>query len=92
MTNEAADIVQDNVEDLKEATQEWKEKARVAGNAAWDATKATYQQIQDKTIAGAKATDEAIRANPYVALGCAFGAGLLLGVFLARGGSEEDED
>ena len=91
MRNEAADIVQDNVEELKEATQEWKEKARVAGTAAWDATKATYQQLQDKTVAGAKATDQAIRANPYIALGCAMGAGLLLGLFLARG-SGEDED
>ncbi len=91
MRNEAADIVQDNVEELKESTQEWKEKAKAAGTAAWDATRATYQQLQDKTIAGAKATDVAIRENPYIALGCAFGAGLLLGVFLARGGSEDED-
>jgi ElaB/YqjD/DUF883 family membrane-anchored ribosome-binding protein len=90
MRNEAADIVQDNVEELKEATQEWKEKARVAGEAAWDATKAGYSQIQDKTVQGAKATDKAIRENPYIALGCALGAGVLLGIFLARGGSDED--
>ncbi len=91
MRNEAADIVQDNVDELKETTQEWKEKAKAAGEAAWDATKATYQQLQDKTVAGAKATDKAIRENPYIALGCAFGAGLLLGVFLARGGSDDED-
>ena len=92
MRNEAADIVQDNVEELKETTQEWKEKARAAGEAAWDATKATYQQLQDKTVAGAKATDKAIRENPYIALGCAFGAGLLLGFLVTRGGGSEEED
>ena len=92
MRNEAADIAQDNVEDLKEATQEWKEKARAAGTAAWDATKASYQELQDKTVAGAKATDQAIRANPYIALGCALGAGFALGILLSRRGKEEEED
>lgn len=39
---------------------------------------------KQKVVAGAKCTDEAIRANPYQSLAIAAGAGLLLGVLLGR--------
>lgn len=86
MTNEAADIVQDTVEE----TPEWKTKARVAGTAAWDATKAAYETLQERTTACTKATDVAIRENPYMALGVAFGVGALLG-FLLTDSKEEKQ-
>jgi ElaB/YqjD/DUF883 family membrane-anchored ribosome-binding protein len=92
MRNEAGDIVQDNVEELKEASREWKEKAKAAGTAAWDATRATYQQVQDKTVQYSKATDQAIRQQPYVAVGIAFGLGLLIGVLATGGKSSEEND
>jgi ElaB/YqjD/DUF883 family membrane-anchored ribosome-binding protein len=94
MRNEGADIVQDNVEELKEATENWKEKAKLVGTAAWDATRATYTQLHDKTLAYGHATDQAIREKPYMALGIAFGAGLLIGLLAGRNGRsyEEDED
>ena len=88
MRNEAGDIVQNHPED---STQEWKAKAKAAGNAAWDATRATYQQLQGKTVEYSKATDHAIREKPYVAVGVAFGLGMLVGL-LATSGSEEKED
>lgn len=88
MRNEAGDIVQDHPE---ESTQEWKAKAKAAGSAAWDATRATYQQLQDKTMRYSKATDHAIREKPYVALGVAFGLGMLMGL-LAMGGKSGEED
>jgi ElaB/YqjD/DUF883 family membrane-anchored ribosome-binding protein len=88
MRNEAGDIVQDHPED---STQEWKTKARAAGTAAWDATRATYQQLHGKTMEYSKATDQVIREKPYVALGIAFGFGMLLGL-LALGGKCEEED
>lgn len=92
MRNEAADIVQDEMEDLKHASQEWKAKARAAGTAAWDATRATYQQIQDKTVEYSKATDTAIREKPYAAVGIAFGVGIMIGLLATtRNSSEEDE-
>ncbi|MEO6182686.1 MAG: hypothetical protein ABIP71_06245 [Verrucomicrobiota bacterium] len=91
MRNEAGDIVQDHNEDLKETAQEWKSKACAAGTAAWDATRATYQQIQDKTIEYSKVTDRAIRERPYAALGIAFGVGLVIG-FLVTGGSQVEEE
>ena len=86
MRNEAGDIVQDQLEEARE----WKDKARAAGTAAWDATKATYQQIQEKTVACSKATDKAIRENPYIALAIAMGAGALIGFLISGRGSEED--
>ncbi|MEO7296994.1 MAG: hypothetical protein ABI042_00300 [Verrucomicrobiota bacterium] len=90
MRNEAGDIVQDQVEDLKQLGQEWKDKARAAGNAAWDATCATYQQLSDKTIEYSKATDKVIREKPYAAIGIAFGVGVAIGL-LAMCGREDDE-
>ena len=43
-----------------------------------------YEGARQKVVAGAKSTDEAIRANPYQSLAIALGAGLLLGVLLGR--------
>ena len=83
--NESADIVQEQAaEQLKTSAGELKEKARVAGAAAWDVTKATYQQVQEKAADCTRATDRAIRTNPYIALGCAFGIGMLIGALATR--------
>ena len=61
--NESADIVQEQAaEQLKTSAGELKEKARVAGAAAWDMTKATYQQVQDKASGYGRATDRATRS------------------------------
>ena len=37
-------------------------------------------QLRQKAIAGAKATDESIRRNPYPSIGILFGLGLVLGI------------
>lgn len=85
MRNEAADIVQDHLDDSAEAAGDLKTRAR----AAWDATRETYQKVQDKTIEYSRAADTTIRENPYAALGVAFGAGLLLGWVLTRNSDED---
>lgn len=41
-------------------------------------------QARKRVVAGAKCTDEAIRANPYQALAVAAGVGLLIGVLVGR--------
>jgi ElaB/YqjD/DUF883 family membrane-anchored ribosome-binding protein len=50
--------------------------------------KVSYAELQGQAIASAKAAaqkaDTQIRAHPYQWLGVAFGAGLLVGVLLAR--------
>ena len=83
MSNEA-DLIQQDIDQINEAANDLKEKARIAGAAAWDVTKATYQQLQDKTVQYGKATDQAIRDNPYISLGIALGVGAILG-FVVRG-------
>ncbi|MBA4146897.1 MAG: hypothetical protein H0X66_02195 [Verrucomicrobia bacterium] len=89
MRNEAADIAQETAEE----SPEWKYKAKVAGTAAVDATKAAYNELHDRTLEYSKATDQAIRQRPYVSLGIIFGAGCLLGFLMGRGGSgKECED
>ena len=46
--------------------------------------KEVYQRLQEQTVAAAKATDKAVRENPYQALGIAFGVGLLIGIVATR--------
>jgi ElaB/YqjD/DUF883 family membrane-anchored ribosome-binding protein len=88
MRNEAGDIVQDHPDEIM---QEWKAKAKAAGNAAWDATRATYQQLHDKTFEYSKVTDQAIREKPYIAVGIAFGFGILIGLLATSGRSCEED-
>ncbi len=47
------------------------------GQEAWDT-------VQEKAVAGAKATDQVIRDNPYKALAVAAGVGVLIGYLLRR--------
>jgi ElaB/YqjD/DUF883 family membrane-anchored ribosome-binding protein len=44
----------------------------------------TYASARKKVVAGAKYTDETIRANPYQSLAIAAGVGLLVGVLAGR--------
>jgi ElaB/YqjD/DUF883 family membrane-anchored ribosome-binding protein len=43
-----------------------------------------WNDVQEKTVAGAKATDKVIRDHPYQSIGVAFGIGALLGFLLSR--------
>jgi ElaB/YqjD/DUF883 family membrane-anchored ribosome-binding protein len=43
-----------------------------------------YAGARKRVIAGAKSTDEAIRANPYQSIAIAAGVGLLVGVLVGR--------
>jgi ElaB/YqjD/DUF883 family membrane-anchored ribosome-binding protein len=43
-----------------------------------------YQGTRKRVVAGARYTDEAIRANPYQSLAIAAGVGVLVGVLLGR--------
>jgi len=47
-----------------------------------------YDGAKRKVVAGARCTDEAIRANPYQSLAIATGVGLLVGVLLGRRSKE----
>lgn len=43
-----------------------------------------YEGARKNVVAGAKCTDEAIRANPYQSIAIAAGVALLIGVLLSR--------
>jgi ElaB/YqjD/DUF883 family membrane-anchored ribosome-binding protein len=43
-----------------------------------------YDTTKKKVVAGAKATDETIRENPYQSIAVALGVGVVLGVLLGR--------
>jgi len=53
--------------------------ARAARDIAVDRCRDLYETAQEKAVTGAKAADRVVRANPYKAIGIAFGVGLLLG-------------
>ena len=59
-------------------------KARKRLTAAIEKGKETWNNVREKAIAGAKATDQVIRDNPYKALGVALGVGAIIGYLLRR--------
>lgn len=83
-TGSAGQTIGQMGEQAKAAASEFSERARRASErlgAAWENAR---NNIQEKTVAGARVTDRTIRDNPYTALGIAFGLGLLLGVLVNR--------
>ena len=75
-------------QDLKNAAREGAQQAADATREATHRLTAAMQSaktnIQEKTTAGARATDRCIREHPYESLGVAFGVGLLIGVLINR--------
>ncbi len=80
-------VVSEGEQMLKEASSASGEEGRelrASLREALDRAKALYEQMQEKTVAAAKATDRAVREHPYQALGVAFALGLLIGVLASR--------
>jgi ElaB/YqjD/DUF883 family membrane-anchored ribosome-binding protein len=81
-----------DAEDLIEATagavSDKAKEARSRLTAALESAKETCQDWQEKAVAGAKATDKAIREHPYPSIGLAFGLGLLIGLLAGRRNSD----
>ncbi|MEO6034872.1 MAG: DUF883 domain-containing protein [Verrucomicrobiota bacterium] len=84
LTNDAKDMGRNIKDAATETAEDWAERTKTAGLAAMNSAKAAYQAAQSKTVAGAKATDQAIRANPYTALGIALSAGIVIGLLIKR--------
>src|SRR5882672_3210431 len=70
-----------------DVTEKAKE-ARVRLGAALERAKATCDDLQEQTLANARAAakraDVVIREHPYESIGVAFGLGLLIGVLVTR--------
>jgi len=80
-------LMRDAEELLKATAGDMSEKAKLARTRlaeALEKAKGTYRQLEEKTVAAARATDKVIREHPYESIGIAFGVGLLIGVLVAR--------
>lgn len=84
-------LVRDSEDLLKATAGDVSEKAKEARSrvaAALERARATCENVQEQTLAKAKAAakqaDTVIRAHPYESIGVAFGLGLLIGVLVAR--------
>ena len=84
LTRDAEDLVKATAGDVSEKARE----ARTRISAALERARATCTQLQEQTVAKAKAAaqkaDTVIRDHPYESIGVAFGVGLLLGVVVGR--------
>ena len=84
LAHDAEDLLKATAGDLNEKAKG--ARARLAG--ALERAKATGAELQELTVASAKAAakkaDMVIRHHPYESIGMAFGLGLLIGVLLAR--------
>ncbi len=52
--------------------------------AALESGKKVIGQVKDQVVSGAKATDDVVRKNPYLAIGIAVGVGALVGFLISR--------
>lgn len=59
-------------------------EARKRLATALESAKEVAGQVRDKAVEGAKATDVAVRENPYRAIGIALGVGALVGYLIGR--------
>lgn len=65
-------------------------EARERLTAALESAKDMAGDVRDKAMAGAKATDKAIRENPYTTLAIGAAAGVLVGFLIGRQNSRRD--
>lgn len=71
-------------ESVSEHTEDAISALRSRFNAAQERLTELYSGARMKVVAGAKYTDDTIRANPYQSLAIAAGIGLLVGVLIGR--------
>lgn len=80
LMRDAEDLWHITKDDLSERTKETRARLR----EALDKARSSAHVLEDKAVAGAKATDKLIRDHPYETMGVAFGVGLLIGVLTRR--------
>jgi ElaB/YqjD/DUF883 family membrane-anchored ribosome-binding protein len=87
-TEEVGEHLMEDAQELLAATAHVAEEkvieARKRLMAAVEKGREVWNNVQEKAVAGAKATDQVIRDNPYKSLGVAVGVGVILGYLLRR--------
>ena len=84
--SDAGNLLEDAQALLTATTQVGEEKvveARKRLAVALEKARKTWNNVQDKAVAGAKATDQVIRDHPYHSMGVALGIGAVVGYLLA---------
>lgn len=84
VVQDAEGLVKATTGELGEKLGEKAREARVRLTASLESAKVTCHKLEDRAVAGAKATDKVIRDHPYESIGVAFGVGLLIGVLVTR--------
>ncbi len=80
VVRDAEAILKDTAEEVGEKAHEAREKLTQAIEQA----KACCQNMEKKTVAGARAVDQTVHEHPYQAMGVAFGVGILAGYLITR--------
>jgi ElaB/YqjD/DUF883 family membrane-anchored ribosome-binding protein len=65
-------------------------EARQRLTAALGSGHEIHRRIRDKAVEGSKTVDLGVRANPFQAIGIAFGIGALIGYFIIRRSSDNE--
>src|SRR5687767_4121891 len=73
-------LIEQGAEEMARASEQFKEVVGAATELAQTAMHVVGEQVE----AGVKATDRAVRANPYQAVGIALAAGFLVGWLIKR--------
>jgi ElaB/YqjD/DUF883 family membrane-anchored ribosome-binding protein len=87
LVNDLKAVARDAEDLIKATAGDFGEKAKAARARlaiALENAKATYQKLQEKAVAGAKATDKCIREHPYQSIGVAFALGLVIGLLINK--------
>ncbi len=84
-TRQTGQALGEAAEHAKAAASHMSEKAKQMGERFGTAWESARSNMQEKTMAGARVTDKAIRDYPYASLGIAFALGLIIGVLANRG-------
>jgi ElaB/YqjD/DUF883 family membrane-anchored ribosome-binding protein len=80
VAHDAEDLLKASASDVTEKARE----ARARLGAALERAREACGRLEERAVAGAKATDKVIRDHPYQSLGVAFGIGVLIGVLVTR--------
>lgn len=80
VAHDAEDLLKASAGEVTEKAREARARLAVALERAKDACGC----LQEKAVAGARATDKVIRDHPYQSLGIALGIGVLVGLLVSR--------
>lgn len=85
VVQDAEMLIKATAGDIGDKLGEKAKEARSRLITSLEAAKGSCHSIEEKALAGARATDKVIRDHPYQSLGIAFAVGLFIGVLVARG-------